>query len=173
MRKIFYSVRLLLLLPLLVLTACTSLGRVDVPSQEPADVEGRAVVDGKVLPLPDQPRISSEPMSSKPVMSPVASRLLVSSETQRDAGDLESATNSLERALRIEPRNALLWNRLADVKYAQQNWQQAAQLAAKSNTLSAGNKDLRRRNWYLMANAYQALGNQQAADKYRAKLKNF
>jgi len=162
------KIRFFNLLPILFLAACAT---TDYEStQSPADVEDRVVVNGKVLPLPDEPRITSESMSGSTKMSPVANRLLVSSQTQRREGNFQAAENSLERALRIEPKNALLWNRLADVKYAQQNWQQAIQLAAKSNTLSASNRDLRRRNWYLMANAYSAVGNEQAAQKYRAKL---
>ncbi len=138
--------------------------------QNPADVEDRVVIDGKVLPLPEENRIHSESMSGSSQMSPVASKLFVSSQTQQQAGDFAAAENSLERALRIEPRNALLWNRLAEVKYAQNKWQQSVQLASKSNTLSAGNVNLRRRNWYLIANAYNALGDEVSAQKYREKL---
>lgn len=151
----------------LLVSACAS-----TPSQvpRPADVEERIVIDGEVLPLPDEPSIHVESLPGAPGSSPVVARLMVSADTQRRNGDLDAAANSLERALRIEPRNARLWSRLADVRFAQKNWQQSAQLAAKSNTLSGNDTALRRQNWYLMANAYDALGDTERANSYREKL---
>lgn len=160
-------------LVVLCLSGCITV--VDVDTQDPANVEERAVADetvvnGKVLPLPNQAKIEVEPLSSGPEMSPVARRLLVSSENQSSLGDWDSAANSLERALRLEPRNALLWSRLAGIRYQQKDWQQAVQLAAKSNTLSGQNINLRRQNWNMMANAYTALGDDDSAQKYRQML---
>ena len=103
-------------------------------------------------------------------MSPVAQGLLASARQQVETSNWEGAANSLERALRIEPRNAVLWERLANVRYEQRDWRQAIQLAAKSNTLAGTNETLRRQNWYLMANAYDLLGDNEKAQKYRDKL---
>jgi len=72
--------------------------------------------------------------------------------------------------LRIEPNNPLLWSQLADVRFSQKNFQQAVQLAAKSNTLAGSDRNLRRQNWILMANAHAANGDQEAAQSYRDKL---
>lgn len=156
---------------LLILGACATQPEV-IPSQKPATVEDRVVIDGDVLPLPDEPSISAEPLPPSQSVSPVVKRLLASADQQTQVGNAEGAANSLERALRIEPRNAVLWNRLADVRFTQGNWQQAIQLAAKSNTLAANDQGLRRQNWYLMASAYDQLGDEQAAQKYRDKLVN-
>ncbi len=84
--------------------------------------------------------------------------LLGQAEDHANAGDLESAAASLERAIRIEPRNPLLWYHLATVKLAQQEAAQAEQLAVKSNSLAAGNRLQQSRNWRLIARARQALG---------------
>ena len=138
--------------------------------KQPAVVEDRTIVDGEVLPLPDQPKLSAQTLGTATAMSPVAQRLLDKSELQRRDGDMVAAAGSLERALRIEPRNALLWSRLAYIRYQQGNWQQSAQLAMKSNTLNPSNIDLRRENWYLMANAYQEMGELEKAKLYRSKL---
>jgi len=140
------------------------------PPAEPAKVEDRVVIDGEVLPLPDEPKIQAESMPGVEQSSPVVAKLMVSADTQQRAGKLDAAANSLERALRIEPRNALLWGRLADVRYAQKDWLQSVQLASKSNTLAGDSTTLRRRNWYLMANAYDSLGDSVNAEKYRQKL---
>ena len=161
----------------LSLGACANIARYPTPERVPAQVEDRSVedkvvVDGQVLPLPDQGSIQVEELPSQIQVSPVVQGLLVSAEQQRSDGDPSAAANSLERALRIEPRNAILWSRLADIRFAQTNWQQAIQLAAKSNTLARNDQQLLRRNWYLMANSYSALGNPVQALKYRDKLRN-
>jgi len=75
----------------------------------------------------------------------------------------EDAAVILERGLRIEPRNALLWQRLAQVRYAQNNFQQAIQLAAKSNTFAARKRRLKKQNAKIMANSYEALGDYEKA----------
>lgn len=154
----------------LALSSCASRPSFDVPSQAPADVEDRVVVDGEVLPLPEDPNIRVQPMSNKRSMSPVVRKLMDTAQSQSRVANYDGAANSLERALRIEPRSALLWSRLADVRYAQKSWRQAIQLAAKSNTLTRNDEDIRRRNWYLMVNAYEATGNLESAQKYREKL---
>jgi len=96
--------------------------------------------------------------------------LVATAGDQRRVGNWVGAANSLERALRLEPRNGRLWSRLAQIRYDQKAWKKAIQLAAKSNTLSGGNSNLLRQNWVLMANSYSALGETASADRYRAKL---
>jgi len=163
--------QILLLVSLsLILSACVNTGGYQDSSVPPAEVEDRIIIDGEVMPLPEERSIQVEPLSSGQAVSPVVQRLLAAAEQQRGSGDIDSAANSLERALRIEPRNAVLWSRLADVRFSQNDWQQAIQLAAKSNTLAGNNTQLRRQNWYLMVNSYSALGDQNSAQKYRDKL---
>jgi tetratricopeptide (TPR) repeat protein len=156
----------------LLLGACANIANYTEPAREPAQVEERSV-DGQVLPYPGQSSIQAEELPSQVQVSPVVQGLLVSAEQQSSHGNPSAAANSLERALRIEPRNALLWSRLADIRFGQSNWQQAIQLAAKSNTLAGNDRQLRRRNWYLMANSYSALDNPAQVQKYRDKLRNY
>ena len=173
----------LLMLPVL-LSACVSN---TVVENKPADVDERSVfvgpvkpelpiqdrviVDGEVLPLPEERTISSQALPSKRPVSLVVKNLTRKAQDQSKAGDYDAAANSLERGLRIEPRNPNLWNQLADVRYLQQEWNKAIQLAAKSNTLAGSDQALRRENWYLMANAHKALGNFETEQKYRDKLR--
>jgi predicted Zn-dependent protease len=80
-------------------------------------------------------------------------------EDQRRNGELDAATVSLERALRITPDDALLWQRLAGVRLAQQRHDLVLQLAAKSNALAkADDRGLRSENWRLIAQSRRALG---------------
>lgn len=153
---------------LFFLSACVSLQETAEPEKSLPD--DRVVVDGRVLPLPNKPKIEAQSLPGQKSQSPVVRRLMASAQRSRDTNDWESAANSLERALRIEPRNAVLWGQLADVRFRQSDWQQAVQLAAKSNALAGNNQTLVRQNWYLMANAYDAMGKPHRAQSYRDKL---
>jgi Tfp pilus assembly protein PilF len=82
----------------------------------------------------------------------------------RSSGDFAAASTSLERALRIEPRNPQLWYQLAQVRIDQQQYRQAENLAQKSNTLSQNNPRLRRLNWLLISRARSLSGDQQGAE---------
>ena len=172
MSEKFKTVILLLLVSALSACASSSPNRnlPPVVQQPPQNTNDRVVVDGKVLPLPEERTIASYSLPEAQPVSSVVRDLMKKAQTQSQAGNFDSAANSLERALRIEPRNAKLWNRLAGVRYSQESWKKAIQLAAKSNTLAGQNNTLRRENWYLMSNAHKALGNFDAEQKYRNKL---
>ena len=89
--------------------------------------------------------------------SPAVAGLLASAQLDMEGGKPESAAAALERALRLEPRDALLWHRLALIRRTQDQWQQVLSLAQKSNSLAAGDRNLQLQNWYLMATAYARL----------------
>jgi cytochrome c-type biogenesis protein CcmH/NrfG len=72
--------------------------------------------------------------------------LLAKVDTQQAGRHWERAAALLERALRIEPRNARLWHRLAQVRLQQGRYAQAASLARKSNALAGDDKLLRSEN---------------------------
>jgi tetratricopeptide (TPR) repeat protein len=105
---------------------------------------------GSIQPYPVPPAVTTS--------SPAVVALLGQAENQANSGDLGAAAASLERAIRIEPRNPLLWYHLATVRLAQQEAAQAEQLAVKSNSLAAGNRVQQSRNWQLIARARRAQG---------------
>jgi Tfp pilus assembly protein PilF len=74
------------------------------------------------------------------------------------AGRLANAAASLERALRIEPRNARLWQELARVRLKQGEYAQAESVAARSNSWAGSDNRLRAENWRLIAQAREARG---------------
>ena len=152
------------------LAGCASSARVAPDRSVPAPIEERAIVDGKALPLPEGPDLRIETMQERKVVSPVVKRLIASARSQTLSQDWDGASGSLERALRIEPRNPNLWSALAEAKCEQGAWQKCIQLAAKSNTLSRADSSLRRRNWHLMATAHKANGNNEAAQQFFDKL---
>jgi len=89
--------------------------------------------------------------------------LLDTAHSQSSAGKLEEAGASLERALRIEPRNPHLWQELARVRLNQGQYREAENMAAKSNTLAAGDRYLRAGNWRIIGHARTRLGDYQGA----------
>lgn len=107
--------------------------------------------------------VAPEPV--EPVVSDNAAvvALLDTAGSQFACGELGAAGSSLERALRIEPRNPCLWQELARVRLNQGLYREAENLAAKSNTLVAGNRKLVRENWRIIGQARTRLGDYQGA----------
>lgn len=94
--------------------------------------------------------------------------LISRADDQRRVGDHAAAVVSLERALRIAPSDADLWNRLAQVRADQRQYGLVADLAAKSNALAAPEqRQLRAANWGLIATARAALGDGRGAELAR------
>jgi len=98
-----------------------------------------------------------------------AGTLLAGARQQMRAGEFSQAEIMLERALRVEPRNARLWHEMAEVKYAQKDYSQAVQFCIKSNSLSGKDYNLIQQNWLLMEKAYIELGEPEKARQARIK----
>jgi tetratricopeptide (TPR) repeat protein len=158
MKKITLSRISVLLVLATLLTACGSIGQAPVDSRVDVPVEERdhgAVSSYRIVPPVPKP-------DDKTAGSAVAS-LHADARKQIAAKQYHSAASTLERALRIAPRNAELWHSLAVVRLQQKRWDMARNMAAKSNSLAAANRPLRARNWRLIANSHQGQGNQAAA----------
>jgi Tfp pilus assembly protein PilF len=72
--------------------------------------------------------------------------------------DYASASVSLERAIRIAPREARLYYSLANVRFAQKNYTQAEQLCKKAVSLWSKGPSMQARCQKLIARAKQAKG---------------
>lgn len=163
--------RLGLVLLIALLAACSTIQT--TTRDEPADVEERIIVDGQVLPYPDEVEIQTEPLGVGSRMSPVVENLLSEAITLKQSQDYDGAAEALERALRIEARNATVWHELADLSLVKGDFNQAIQFAQKSNTLTnPSDIELKRRNWNLISIAYASLGNPVKAAEFRAKVRN-
>lgn len=89
--------------------------------------------------------------------------LMESARADSAAGRLSTAAASLERALRIEPRNPRLWHELARVRLKQGEYAQAEGVAARSNSWAGSDNTLRAENWRLIAQAREARGDSAGA----------
>lgn len=97
--------------------------------------------------------------------------LVQSAKQDAAAGRLPAAAANLERALRIEPRNAVLWHELARVRLDEGQSAQAEQLANKSITLAGQNNNLRAENWRLIGHARAQNGDHTGAQNAFNKAK--
>ena len=89
--------------------------------------------------------------------------LLDGARADAAAGRLANAAASLERALRIEPRNPRLWQELARVRLKQGDYAQAESTAARSNSWAGSDNALRADNWRIIAHAREARGDAEGA----------
>jgi len=68
-------------------------------------------------------------------------------------GELDAAAQTIERGLRIAPKEAFLWSQLATVRLKQHRYSQAQSLAAKSSSLAPGNAALVAKNQMIIGSA--------------------
>jgi Tfp pilus assembly protein PilF len=115
------------------------------------------------------PAPESKPEPPPPVVIPpkqeniAIAGLMESARADAAAGKLANAAASLERALRIEPRNPRLWHELARVRSQQGQHAQAENVAVRSNSFAGDDKALRAENWKLIAETRKARGDTEGA----------
>ena len=102
--------------------------------------------------------VVDRPAAARRNESAAVAALLDSVDRELAAERPEQALALLERALRIEPRNAALWHYLGLANLALGNHAQAEAMAAKSHSLAGRNRTLRIRNAELTATALRAQG---------------
>jgi tetratricopeptide (TPR) repeat protein len=166
---------------LLLLAGCASVGTApQAPVEEASPVR---VPDPTAITPPDTPAQASPvpggeavpgaelPAASEPAPLPPASgnraviALLDRAQADAGAGRPDAASATLERALRIEPRNARLWHELAQLRLAQGQYAQAISLAQKSNSFAGAQRQLQAMNWRVIGQARIAQGNADAGQK--------
>ena len=80
-------------------------------------------------------------------------------------GDLPAASSTLDRALRIEPNNPLLWIELGRLRLAENDAHQAEGCARKALALASGDRATQAQSGRLLADALRAQSrNQEARD---------
>lgn len=114
-------------------------------------------------PIPNYPRRAEE------VSSPPVSALVRQARQQRAAGKPEQAVALLERALRIESRNAFVLAALGQAYLAQKNYRQAENMAQKSNVVARGNVWVELDNWRTIAAARRGRGEYASAEVAQAQ----
>ncbi len=125
-------------------------------------------------PPPPQPRIPAfAPLETFSPLSPAVNALALAANQNSKAGNIESATTTIERAIRIEPRNATLYYKLALLKLKDSKPRLAEDLAKKAVILANNDTPLKKHSWLLVARAREMQGDLSGGKEARAKADKF
>ena len=152
----------------------------EVVSPEPAPLEipesslppSSEIPESSVL-TPPHELTPFEPIEATVPLSPAVGALVSAANQNSHAGDLESAAASIERAIRIEPRNATLFYKLALLRLKQTKPRLAEDLAKKSALLAATDNLLKKHCWLLIAHAREIQQDFAGAKEARTKADSF
>ena len=125
------------------------------------------------MPEPEQPVEQPQPLPTPVVREPTlsaASRALVGqAQSQMASKNYAVAASSIERALRIEPDNALLWVELGKVRQAEGNYIQAENMGRKAASMSVNAPRANSLAWTLIAESLRARGKNVEAQAAQAR----
>ena len=127
------------------------------PTQEPGTAQPQPAPPS----TPEPPR--APPKQFK--LSPATASLVAQAHKQEAAAAYEPAAATIERALRIEPENPLLWIELGQVRLSENNAAQANGMGHKALALATGDPQAQSAAWHLIADTLRAQDrNQEAAE---------
>ncbi|MDD5410479.1 MAG: hypothetical protein PHF31_03555, partial [Methylobacter sp.] len=110
-----------------------------------------------------------EPIETTGTLPPAAEALVLAADRSSKSGDIDSADALIERAVRIEPRNAALFYKLAVLRLKQSKPKLAEDLAKRSALLAATDTVLKKNCWLLIAHARELQQDFTGAKEARAK----
>jgi tetratricopeptide (TPR) repeat protein len=146
-----------------LLVACQSLYGPPVPAPSPQPRSGTPEPQpGTPEPQPPVPAPVPPAPPPQPAkefrLGPASAALVKQSRAQSVKGEYPAAVATLERALRIEPDNPLVWLELGQVHLASRNPPQAESMARKAIALATGNPGVQATGWRLVGDALRARG---------------
>lgn len=127
--------------------------------EEPESVAPEPLPESTVENIPPEPVEQQSIQNS----SPAVVALLDDANQYAVSGKKQEAVASIERAIRIEPKNPLLWQKLGQIHLQQGQWEQAIAMAKKSNVLATGDRAMQSENWMIIAKARDAMGDKSGA----------
>ncbi len=118
-------------------------------------------------PAPPQPTPAPPPTSKEFHLGPAAAALVQLAQQEAARGNPQLAQATVERALRIEPENPLLWIMLGEAHEAGGQYELAGGIGRKALQLASGDSHTQARAWRLIGDSLRARGqNEQANDAY-------
>lgn len=148
----------------------------EMPETEPpAEQPKLPEVVAPIAPIaPPVPEVPKEPEALVPLetfapQSPAVGSLVMAANENTQGGNLDSAVSSIERAIRIEPRNATLYYKLAVLRLKQSKPRLAEDIARKAALLAVNDNALKKHSWLLIANARELQNNKDGAKKAKAE----
>jgi tetratricopeptide (TPR) repeat protein len=143
------------LLAAVALAACAARG--PVPPGLPGEVAVPGSEAGGSPTSPSAPSPGAAP-SRQFHLGAAANALVTQARTQAGGGEYAAAGATLERALRIEPDNPLLWVELGRVQMGEGNAGQADAMGRKALALATGDPTAQASAWRLIADSLHARG---------------
>ena len=154
------------------------------PAANISSTENRAERPVEDISTPKQEQIESPaastmqqarflPLDSFAPLSPAVNALASAANQSSRSGDLEAATTTIERAIRIEPRNATLYYKLAVLRLKQSKPKLAEDLAKKALLLATNDTSLKKHSWLLVARARELLGDNNGSIEAKAQADKF
>jgi tetratricopeptide (TPR) repeat protein len=143
-----------------------------LPSTQHYSSPGLSIEPAIVAP-PPPPIPSFSPLESFAPLSPAVNALTLAANQNSKSGNIESATTTIERAIRIEPRNATLYYKLALLKLKQSKPRLAEDLAKKAAILASNDIQLKKHSWLLVARAREVQGDLDGGKEARTKAAKF
>jgi tetratricopeptide (TPR) repeat protein len=148
-----------------LITGCKSLFGPPISRPQPPSQSGTSQPSPEIptppqpVPPPTQPTPPTPPAPTKEFRLGAAAQALVKQgRAQSLKGEYPAAIATLERALRIEPDNPLVWLELGQTHLSAKNPQQAESMARKAIALATGNAQVQANGWRLIGDAYRSRG---------------
>jgi len=123
-----------------------------VTSPNPAAPAGAVPVPAPTPP----PATAPAPATRQFHLGAAATALVAQAHRQAAGGDPQLAISSIERALRIEPDNPLLWIELGEIHESAGHFEQAGGIGHKALQLSTGDPHAQSASWHLIAESLKA-----------------
>jgi tetratricopeptide (TPR) repeat protein len=127
-------------------------------SASPGTASPAAAAPDNAVPAPPQlpPPATVPPATRQFHLGAATTALVAQAHRQAAAGDPQLAISSIERALRIEPDNPLLWIELGAVHEAAGHYEQAGGIGHKALQLAVGDAHAQSASWHLIAESLRA-----------------
>jgi len=126
------------------------------PGEPPPGSTQPAPGPGEAQPPPSERPPAQGPRQFR--LGPAATALVTQAHAQAGSGEFGQAAVTLERALRIEPDNPLLWIELGRVRLGEGNAAQADAMGRKAVALATGDPSAQAAGWRLIADSLRARG---------------
>ncbi|MGH8227913.1 MAG: tetratricopeptide repeat protein [Steroidobacteraceae bacterium] len=118
-------------------------------------------------PAPPQPPSPAPQPPHQFSLGAAAAALVALARREAANGNPQLAQSTVERALRIEPQNPLLWIMLGEAHQGEGQYQLAGSMGRKALQLAAGDTRTEARAWRLIGDSLRAQGdNRRANDAY-------
>jgi predicted Zn-dependent protease len=108
-------------------------------------------------PAPAPPPVTAPPPTVRQFhLGAAATALVAQAHRQAAGGDTQLAISSIERALRIEPDNPLLWIELGEIHETAGHFEQAGGIGHKALQLATGDPHAQSASWHLIAESLKS-----------------